>query len=90
MKETKQTVGRLAFRVEGDKWACYFARPDTMEGAVWMGSVMMGIVQDRERKEMFMALMRHALKEFLEEKTGGKIGWWDTERAPESERSGRA
>ena len=87
---SEKQVGRLAFRVEGNKWACYYAMADTMEGAIWMGSVMMGIVQDRERKEMFMNLMRSALKDFLEERIGGKVSSWDEQPAPESERSGSA
>ena len=86
----KKQVGRLAFRVEGDKWTCYYARPDTMDGAVWMGTVKTGIVRDPERKEMFMALMRHALNDFLEEKLGSRVEMWDEHLAPESERSGSA
>jgi hypothetical protein len=85
----QQQVGRLAFRVEGDKWTCYYAQPNTMEGAIWMGSVMMSIVEDKERKQAFMGLMRDALQDLLED-MGKKVESWNTQTAPESERSGSA
>lgn len=88
----KAPAGRLAFRVEGDKWTCYYAQENTMEGAVWMGTIAMGIVRDPERKQMFMDLMRHALSDFLEEKFGTAPIWPEPQGhpAPESERSGSA
>lgn len=89
---SRKEAGRLAFRVEGDKWTCYYAPPHTMEGAIYMGQVMMGIVHDRKRKEKFMALMRDALSDFLEEKFGEQPIWPEPHGhpAPESERSGSA
>ena len=86
----KQAVGRLAFRVEGDKWTCYIAKPNTMEGAKWVGSVMLGIVDDPVRKLMFMDLMKDAYRDFLQGALGKEVASWDEERAPESERSGSA
>ena len=87
---SKQNLGRLAFRVEGDKWVCYFARANTMEGAIWMGSIAMGIVLDEGRKGAFITLMREALGDFIEEKIGKAVDFWETSPAPESERSGSA
>lgn len=91
-KPKQQEAGRLAFRVEGDKWTCYYAQAHTMDGAVWMGSTMMGIVRDPERKKMFMDLMRDALSDFLEDKFGQRPIWPmpEGQPAPESERSGSA
>jgi hypothetical protein len=89
MIEQKQ-IGRLAFRVEGNKWTCYYAMPNTMEGAIWMGSIAMAIVQDEGRKGAFITLMREALGDFIEEKMGNRVDSWKTEPAPESERSGSA
>lgn len=89
MSKPKQNVGRLAFRVEGDWWVCYYAKPNTMDGAIRMATIAMGIVRDAERKEIFMGLMRNALGEFLEEHFG-EVATWKTETAPESERSGSA
>lgn len=77
-------VGRLAMRVEGDNWVAYYAMPDTMDGAIWLGSVKMGIVRDPDRKRAFMDLMKSAVGDFL----GGVEVWTET-RAPEAERSGR-
>ena len=87
---SEKQVGRLAFRVEGDKWTCYYAMPDTMKGAIWMGSIMMSIVRDKERKEMFMEIMRLALNNFLKERMGHSVESWNEHPAPESERSGSA
>lgn len=90
MTETEQKkVGRLAFRVEGNKWTCYYAKADTMEDAIWMGTIAMAIVEDLERKQAFMDLMRSALADFLEARTGQRPTW-EEYKAPEHERSGSA
>jgi hypothetical protein len=86
-KKPEQKVGRLAFRVEGDNWACYYAMPDSMERAIWMGTIRMGLVANPERKQMFMDLMKHALSEFIKESTGQLPEMWKEELASESERS---
>lgn len=83
-------AGRLAFRVEGMWWVCYYAMPHTMDGAIEMGRVAMAIVQDSDRKQTFMELMKDALGDFLEDRTGERPDFWASERAPESERSGSA
>jgi hypothetical protein len=89
-KQKQQQVGRLAFRVEGDNWACYYAMPNTMEGAILMGTVAIGVVRDPERKQMFMDLMKSALGDFLEERLGQRPKHWEEKPGPESERSGSA
>ena len=83
-------VGRLAFRVEGDNWVAYYAKMDTMNDAIFMGSIRMGLVRDPDRKRAFMEIMKSALSDFIEEGFENKIESWNEERAPESERSGRA
>ena len=82
-------IGRLAFRVEGENWVAYFAAPGTMDGAIWMGTIRMSLVQDSERKRMFIDIMKSALTEFLAAQ-GRTIGDWDESEAPEHEKSGRA
>ena len=82
-------VGRLAFRVEGDNWVAYYALADTMEGAIFLGSIKMQFVQDKDRKAAFMDLMKSAFTDAIEE-FGGKVDSWDEQRAPEHERSGSA
>jgi hypothetical protein len=83
-------VGRLAFRVEGDNWCCYYAKPGTMEGAALMATIAVGLVRDPERKQMFMDLMKHALSDFIEDSTGHRPEIWNEKTAPEDERSGSA
>lgn len=84
-------MGRLAFRVEGEMWNAYYATPDNMEGAIWLGSIAMRFVQDENRKKRFMALMREAVGDILEEVTGCRPYWPEEEGhpAPEHERSKR-
>lgn len=83
--------GRLALRVEGDNWNAYFAKHNTMEGAIFMGSIPMAFVVDRpERKEQFMRLMKDCFDDFIEEQTGVRSKWDEPIAAPESERTGNA
>lgn len=84
-----QQVGRLALRHEGSLWVGYFAMPNTMEGAIFLGSIRMQFVQDKQRKKAFMRLMREAVNDILEEQLG-KRPIWKIRPAPESERGGNA
>jgi hypothetical protein len=83
-------MGRLALRVEGDLWCAYYALPDTMDGAVFLGSIQMAFVQDEDRKTVFMMLMEAAVGDLIEESTGTRPVWKNLRRAPEHERSGSA
>jgi hypothetical protein len=86
----KQQIGRLALRVEGDNWNAYYALPDTMEGAIPLGSIRMGAVtHDPARKQAFMDLMQGIVTDFLQERFGERPTWM-VEAAPEYERSGSA
>lgn len=88
-KKTVTAPIRLAFRVEGDWWVCYAAKPNTMEGALRMGTIAMGIVRDGDRKAGFMNIMKDALADFIEDKFGERPTMIE-EPGPESERSGSA
>jgi hypothetical protein len=84
-------AGRLALREEGECWNAYYAMPGTMVGAIFLGSIRMGIVRDRPRRRaQFMALMREAVGDILKEVTGSRPVSWDEREAPEDERSGNA
>jgi hypothetical protein len=84
-------IGRLAMRVEGNFWNAYYAMPSTMDGAVLLGSIQMRFVQDITRRDLFMALMREAVADILEEITGERPVWpTRPQPAPESEKSGTA
>ena len=90
MSDDKHQVGRLAFRVEGDWWAAYYAKPDSMEGAFELGRIAMRLVQDRARKEAFMTIMRDSISDFMQDIWGQRPDGFITSDAPEHERSGRA
>ncbi len=85
-----QKIGRLAMRVEGDKWNAYYALSDTMDGALWLGSIAMSIVQDLERKQAFMDLMKSFIDDIFADQIGERPEWPEPERAPGHERSGSA
>jgi hypothetical protein len=82
-------MGRLALRVEGENWNAYYALPDTMEGAIFLGSIRMGAVANNAaRKRAFMDLMRDIVAEILQDVCGERPTWNEPERAPEHERGG--
>jgi hypothetical protein len=85
-------VGRLAMRREGEMWIAYYAMPDTMAGAILLGSIAIVAVETNpDRKEAFMALMRDFVSDLIEERGGTRPTWPDgPQPAPQAERSGRA
>lgn len=90
MKDGQQ-IGRLALRVEGEWWIAYYARPETMNGAIPLARIRMDLVINPKRKEAFMGLMRESVAAIIEGATGGTVTWPDPpQRAPEHERAGRA
>ena len=86
----RQQMGRLAMRVEGDWWKAYYALPDTMDGAIPLGTIRMSIVADWQRKELFMAMMKDAVSDIIRAEIGVDPEWPEARPAPEHERSGRA
>jgi hypothetical protein len=84
-------VGRLAMREEGDNWVAYYAMPDRMSDAIFLGSIRMGAVRSNpERKQAFMDMMRDIVADIMEEQLGVRPTWGGPETAPEHERSGRS
>jgi hypothetical protein len=84
-------LGRLALRVEGKNWTAYYAMPDTLDGAIYLGSINMRFVQSKKRKQIFMDLMLEAVGDILEEIIGERPTWPDgPQPAPEHERSGNS
>jgi len=88
----RQQMGRLAMRHEGDWWVAYYAMPDTMDNAIELARIKMGLVTQankQARKEGFMRLMKHCVSDMLEEVMGQRPTWpLPPQAAPESERSG--
>ncbi len=84
----KRKIGRLAMRVEGDNWNAYYALPDDMKGALFLGSIRMKFVENKARKDAFLDFMRECVSDVLEEATGTRPEWPDgPQPAPESERT---
>lgn len=69
-------------REEGDDWKAYYAMPDTMKGAIFLGSIKMRFVMIEERKIAFMNLMREAVADLIEEKVGIRPVWSGPKAAP--------
>lgn len=88
----REQIGRLAMRVEGDWWVAYYAMPETMDGAIELARIDMGIVVDPRPKSAFMDIMRGAVTDIIKERCGATPQWPEPEGrpAPEHERSGRA
>jgi hypothetical protein len=89
-KQKMAKIGRLAMRHEGNFWNAYYALPDTMDGAIPLGSVAMAVVEGHpDRKSAFMGIMREAVSDIIEERCGERPIWPDGPLpAPEHERSG--
>lgn len=80
---------RLALREEGIWWNAYVAKADTMEGAMLIGSILIGAAKKNpEVKAAFKALMQQAMADGIEELTGEAPDDWTTQVAPEAERAG--
>lgn len=83
-------IGRLSLREEGESWVAYYAHPDTMELATFLGSIRMGaIANNPARKQAFMDMMRSIVSDIIQEKTGVRPVWGNPKTAPEKERGVR-
>ena len=81
-------IARLAFRVESDYWNAYYTLPDTLKGAILLGSLHMKVAVRPARKQAFMHLMQLAMADLIREVLGGKVSWPNPPHpAPEHERS---
>lgn len=84
-------IGRLSLRVEGANWNAYWAPSQTtMEGAVYLGSIKMGLVEREERRDAFIILMRECFADEVEAHFGMRPKWKGLVAAPDHERSGSA
>lgn len=87
----KKSVGRLAFRAEGEWWNAYYAQEHTMDNAIFLGSIRMSIVRKNgDIKDAFFNLMQQAVSDGFAEIGFGDVKWNDPHKAPEHERSGSA
>ena len=82
---------RLALREEGNFWNAYLALSDTMEGAKLLGSIVISAVKKNpDVKAKFMDVMKDIIADAVEGTTGTAPDYWDTQPAPEAERSGHS
>jgi hypothetical protein len=84
-------LGRLAMRHEGNFWVAYYALPESMEGAVLLGSIAMRFVDTKPRRDAFMEIMKKAVADLLQDQFGERPTWPDgPQPAPEAERAGHS
>lgn len=86
---SKDPSGRIAFRVEGDLWCAYYAEPHTMDGAFFLASIRLNLVQKREIKNRFMQILQDTVSDIFGE-NGCKIDRWNLTPAPDHERGGNS
>lgn len=87
--EGMQQIGRLAMRAEGSLWNAYYAMTDTMDEALFLGSIRLAAISDNPtRKQAFMDMMRDMVSEILTGIAGTAPAWAGPVEAPESERGG--
>ena len=86
MTEKLTDIGRLAMRIEGDRWTAYYAKQHTMDGAVWLGSVALVTVETRQRKRQFIDFMTGVVGDLIEEEHGQRPVWSGPKTAPDHER----
>jgi hypothetical protein len=87
----KRIGGRLALRRECCFWNAYYAADGTMEGAVFIGSILISAVKDNpERKNAFLHIMFDAVADLVEKETGIRPTTGEIKAAPEHERTGNA
>jgi hypothetical protein len=80
---------RLALREEGSLWVAYCAKADTMDDALFLGSIRRRFVDNPVHKAIFMGLMQDAVGDLIEEASGQRPTWpYAAQAAPESERGG--
>ena len=84
-------VGRLAMRQEGDRWVAYYALPNTMDDAIFLGAIALKAVDgEPARREAFLDLMRDLVADIIEDATGVRPTWGGEEPAPAHERAGHS
>jgi len=91
MKKGMEQIGRLAMRQEGGNWNAYYALNETMDQAIFLGSIRMGAIMGKpDRKAAFMDMMRDIVADIIEDETGTRPEWGGENEAPEHEKAGTA
>jgi len=87
---SKNQVGRIAMRSEGEYWNAYFAQNNTMEDALLLGSIRLSLVDTQNLKDAYLAMISAMFQASIGKITGGKDILMPPKAAPECERSGNA
>lgn len=67
---------RLALRTEGDCKVAYYAQRDTMDQAIRLGSIHIGVVHQRPQRWFeWLKLMQGIAEDLSAEATGARPGW---------------
>lgn len=74
-------IGRIAFREQDGVWNAFYAMPNSMEDAIFLGSLAMPLVNDPKKKKMFMDLMRDAVGDIVQDQTGTRPTWKEPQSA---------
>jgi hypothetical protein len=82
-------TGRLSFRVEGGEWACYWVPDQDIVGGVRFAQIRMSLVQNKDRKEAFMQLMRDCFSDFCRHHFGSEPTWGEPVAAPKTQKEPR-
>lgn len=87
----EEQIGRLAMRQEGEFWNAYYARMETIDEAILLGSIKMSLVTNNEpRRLLFMGMMQEAVGEIIQLATGYEVDFKEPTTAPQHEKSGNA
>lgn len=85
--ERLRRSGRVAYRHEGDFWNAYYALPDTMKGAIFIGCIRIKAIEGNDlRRQQFMDMMWETVRDTLREAKAVELVRGDEEPAPEHER----
>ena len=72
--EGMEIAGRLACRQERDQYVAYYAKADTMDGALRLGSIAMAFIDGHpDRQDQFIALMKAGIEDMLAGMSGVSV-----------------
>jgi hypothetical protein len=82
---------RLAMRVEGPWWVAYFAKTETMDGAIEIARFQMTVARVDSVRDAVLDLVQAMARALVKDIAGlGEIADFEISKAPEHERAGRS
>lgn len=83
-------IGRLSMRLEGENVCIYYAKTETMNGAILLATCAASFCDMPGVKSAFLDVGRLIVSEVIFRKFGIRPEWGGAEPAPEHERAGRS